>query len=185
MNATAPQIQNIKGHFYVSCKYGFKKTLQLICANKHIKIKFHHNFAVVRNKFVYIIWYERGFVNVTKIKSISKLHKSMSHFCKLFKVSSNNKKVTIDNITASGKFHQCINLKKLALFLEAQQFQTRYNRYKFPAIFVKIYKHGTLTIFGSGSFNIVGCRSLDHLSAVYNESVNNINQWKNQNVNII
>jgi TATA-box binding protein (TBP) (component of TFIID and TFIIIB) len=177
MEATTPEIRNIKAHFSIK-KKNLKHYLHAKCDLKQISIKFYHNFFVIREKYVYIIWYKCGFVNVTKIKSENDIICALNHFCTTFDIYNVSDGIIVDNITASGKINQFINLKKLSAFLIDQHFEIKYNKFKFPAIFVKIYKFGTLTIFGSGSFNIIGCRSMTDLSAVYIEGIRCIKQWK-------
>ena len=184
MEATQPKIQNIKAHFCLSHQNNLKSYLLAKCNAGKISLKFHHNFAVVRSKYVYIIWYQSGFVNVTKIKSEKHVKRACKHLYKILDLPYDLCHSVVDNITASGKFNHCLNLRKLAIYLENNNFKIKYNRYKFPAIFVKVFNCGTFTIFGSGSYNIIGCRSINNLMTVFEKSVNHIQKW-HQHVNII
>lgn len=163
---TAPRINNVKLHILLT-EDGIEilKTSLL-----KIEKKSFNNFCVVKNGFTYIIFSNKGFVNITGIRGFSQLVDVVPHFCEVFnlKPSHISSDIVIDNISAAGNFHQRVNLE--ALWKQVgETFCVRYNRDRFPGAFCKKKKFGTLTLFPSGLYVIVGCKSATHVQAIYLE----------------
>ena len=78
-------------------------------------------------------------------------------------------KLVIDNISASGDFHQTVNLVKLQQMINAGEYPnitTHFDRNFFPGAFCKIVGLGTVTVFQSGKFVIVGSKCQEHVDQV-------------------
>lgn len=154
------KLNNIKGHFSTVKIRKLKTKLKEFSLDTNMNVKLYHNFCVLRDKFVYIIWFNSGFVNVTKITSPDMMETSILHFCKVFSIRSKHvSSFIIDNLTASGKLQCKINLRQLSsLKVDKTLMGIDYNVAKFPGAFIHVYNEGTFTIFGSGSYNIIGCK---------------------------
>lgn len=154
----APKINNIKAHFELrqNCANNFKRRLQ-----QRGDVTWHNNFAVVRDVYTYIIFPDKGFINITGIKSVCGTSEVISKFCKTFDLSEKDvfTELTIDNISSSGTFGRTINLDKLLQLInsaEKKEFTVHFDRNFYPGAFCKKIGFGTVTVFSSGKYVIVG-----------------------------
>lgn len=143
--------------------------------NKEINTEKYLNFFVIKNKFSYVV-FKKGknnltHVNITKIRKISHVKKSVRHFLKLSK--SSKKQIyskQIDNITVTGKLKIPVEIIKfISRNNENSKIQKiKFNTQKFPGLFVKLKTGENLTLFGSGSFIILGLKSSEQINSVLN-----------------
>lgn len=148
-----PTIRNIKVGVNISvCKYR-----DWTIKRSSLNVVNHSNYSVLRDVFVYIIFWSGNYVNVTKIPSFKEVSKSVKHFQRILKINKCDYKITIHNICASGKFKKDYNLKKLHHILKEHiKGRVKLNQSVFPALYVK-YNIGTCIIFQNGKYTIVGC----------------------------
>lgn len=152
-----PRIRNLKvGVNIPICKYR-----QRAINNSKLNIVDHSNYSVIRDVYVYIVFWSGNYVNITKIPSIKVVKKSVEHFQRILNLKRSAFTITIHNICASGKFNKARNLKKLYKFMKNinnQEVRVKLNQSIFPALYVK-FKTGTCIIFQNGKYTIVGCES--------------------------
>lgn len=176
MEGTSPVVNNLKVHFLLdhSCIHHVTEVLRsredTVCYN---------NYFVVKNRFSFIIFPKSGFVNITGIKSFSHLPEVIPHFCKLFPhVGEKNiaSEIVIDNISAAGNFGQRVDLvclqhtvnrsKERGGAREKTCFTVHFDRNFFPGAFCRTRGFGTLTVFPSGKYVVVGAKCLEHVDKV-------------------
>ena len=157
---TSPKINNVKVHFKICKKVTLKDNLSHNCDTV-----WHHNFAVVRWRYVYTIWFNSGVINITGIPTIDDIRVAVADICELLEIRETDIKCfpIIDNITASGKLGKNIDLKKLKA---AQKINIAYNPDIFTGAFCKT-DNGTIIIFSTGSYNIVGAKCQHHVSTIF------------------
>jgi len=160
-------ISNIKLSLQISgLKYDdiLSKCVELKCSVKQ-------NFIVLFSKYTYSI-FEAGksgvlHCNVTKIRGFPDVPEATQEICSIFpNVSLSNP--IVDNITATIVSGRKINLQSLFLKLK-DNYKVFFNCQKFPGLFIKSPidgANGTISIFSSGTVNIVGVKATDHLKAL-------------------
>ena len=94
-------------------------------------------------------------VNITRIISLLEIERAIHLLQNLIDCQVFGKK--IDNIIATSGLNRQINLEKIFFESENSDFRLKYNREKFPGIFLKS-KFGTLILFHSGKIVILGCK---------------------------
>jgi TATA-box binding protein (TBP) (component of TFIID and TFIIIB) len=134
------------------------------------EVKTHNNFLVVREGVsTYIIFPNKGFINITGIRGFSILSSVIPTFCQIFGLERDeiSSDVVIDNISAAGNFWQRVNLVHLKSRLnkrgENNFFSVHFNRNRFPGAFCKTAGFGTLTVFPSGKYVVVGAKCQEHV----------------------
>ena len=129
-----------------------------------------------------------GTVNITGISSERVIPKALKYFCKIFNVKKSYiSDITIDNISASGSFNRYVDLSFLKWFVNSQDANqinrnpissVSFNANYFPAAFCKTFTIGTVVVFGSGKFNIVGAKCAQHVNQLFEAmSVNMRKLW--------
>ena len=81
----------------------------------------------------------------------------------------------IDNLTATSRlkigslYGGKLNFKAIISYLQrdAQVKTVKYVSQKFPGAFIKFHSGGTITLFPSGKFNILGCHTEKHIYHLY------------------
>jgi TATA-box binding protein (TBP) (component of TFIID and TFIIIB) len=137
--------------------------------------KTFNNFSVVREEHTYIIFPEKGFVNITGVRRFSELVSIIPKFCAAFGLAQTDvaSDVIVDNISASGDFYSRVNLSRLQQLLNRrggeEYFTVQFDRNFFPGAFCKTRGFGTLTLFPSGKFVVVGAKCLEHLEKTFQE----------------
>lgn len=151
-----PTIRNLK----IGVNISIRKYKEWTLKKSTLNVVNHSNYSVIRDVFVYIIFWSGDYVNVTKIPSSSDIDKSVQHFKKILKIKHCKYTITIHNICASGKFIRPYNLKRLHRFLKQCDLNAKIklNQSIFPALYVK-FKSGTCIIFQNGKYTVVGCDS--------------------------
>jgi TATA-box binding protein (TBP) (component of TFIID and TFIIIB) len=174
---TPPSINNIKTHIYLTPK-GRDKLLA------HIKlfdlpIKRHSNFFVCRDpskeRRVYIIFEKQGFINITGIRDFSSLNDVIPQLCNFFTllpIDVVSSEPIVDNISAAGAFNRRIDLNRLRQSLNSKSgldcyFTVILNRNKFPGASCRTKQSGTITVFTSGKYVIVGSKCLNHMEQIF------------------
>jgi TATA-box binding protein (TBP) (component of TFIID and TFIIIB) len=157
-------IRNIK----VSVKarnISLDNVIQVLNENS-VKWKNYSNFIIFKiNNFTFTI-FKKGkqfdnHINITQINSLNKIIKSLLILYKLFKI--NVISVQIDNIIATGYLNKKINLQSL---VESKIYNNiKYNSEVFPGLFIRL-KIGTVILFHTGKFVVVGCKDLNSLKCI-------------------
>lgn len=189
----APKINNLKIRTYVkeNCLNELLKNILEIeeknsfppTNQKKTIFKRFHNFIVFRCEFVFIIFPKRGAVNITGIKKIQFIKTAIQVFSNIFKISQENLgPIIIDNVTASGSFNTTINLQLLKKIVNEKLISNSilasasFNSSHFPGCFCRSHSVGTVAIFASGKFNIIGSKCLKHVSLLFSAMAAYINQ---------
>jgi TATA-box binding protein (TBP) (component of TFIID and TFIIIB) len=170
-----PVINNVKIHFKINRdqRLKLKEEIKKISEVKHIKR--HQNFIVFKSSYAFIIFPKSGTVNISGIKSLSDISNAIHCFCATFDISrsSISSEAIVDNITATGSFGQEVNLKTLKETInskeknQSQISAAAFNPNYFPAVFCKTFGIGTVLVFGSGKYNIVGAKCQEHVLEIY------------------
>jgi TATA-box binding protein (TBP) (component of TFIID and TFIIIB) len=145
--------------------------------------KRHHNFIVFRNDFVFIIFFSSGTVNITGIKGFSHITSALQTFCTVFNIKRRHlQDLTVDNVSANGQFSQLLDLAQLKQVINEREEKgdklissVSYNTNYFPAAFCKTFSIGTILVFNSGRFNIVGAKCQSHIREIYTEMLGIVN----------
>ena len=135
------------------------------------KLKKFSNFCVLQDKFSYIIFKKSKtkltHINITKIRCFCEIDESIKHFFDLFKIPFDYfHSMSIDNITITGKVNRKINL--LDFIQKNSDLSISHNPEKFPGLFVKFKGKGTLILFSSGSYVIIGAKSKQFITNIQN-----------------
>jgi TATA-box binding protein (TBP) (component of TFIID and TFIIIB) len=186
MDVTLPKINNLKVHIEVNnkCIDRIRKTLKL-SGRKWKKSKEFHNFLVIKDKYSYIIFPESknkkgkkkgGYINITGIKSFEDVENVIPELCVTFELNriQVTGEVVIDNVTANGDFGQKLHLPRIQEVINGETekdgntFSASFDRNYFPGAFCKTFpKIGTILIFPSGKYVIVGSKCVAEVQKVY------------------
>ena len=170
-----PSLKNLKIHFEVKgdkLAHLRARVEELLEFNQ---AKRHGNFITLSKKnekyapgFTYIIFQSRGFVNATGLSSYHQLSECVSIFCGIFHISRKNLKPTlrVDNITASGKFGADIDLRKIVILLQRGPHTAIYNVNHYPGLKFRVDKLGTVILFSSGKYTIVGLKCIQDATVI-------------------
>ena len=98
-------------------------------------------------------------MNATGIKNYKDLACIIKKNCVLCDLSEEcfYTSVTVDNLTASGKFEGSVDLHSLTV-QAGRDYICRFNPAIFPGVSIKIPNRGTILVFASGKFTIVGAK---------------------------
>ena len=132
--------------------------------------KRERSFLVLRQNKVVYTCFKSGFINVTGVRSIADIQKTIEHLAFYLGISGEDfSTIKIDNIHASCTLpEEKINLRKLIKILPVDSKlkikETRYNRQRFPGLTIKT-KIGSILWFSSNKVLITGCNSQASLTA--------------------
>lgn len=167
MGETGLAINNVKVHLELN-KNCIEHLTQVLETKKG---KWYNNFFVYKSgekKPTFIIFPKRGFVNVTGIKSFAEIPLLIPLFCEIFHVEERDitSGVTVDNISAAGNFRRRVDLVQLQQHVnkkgEKKYFTVHFDRNFFPGAFCRTSGFGTLTLFPTGKYVLVGVKCLEH-----------------------
>lgn len=139
--------------------------------------KRHHNFIVFRNNFVFIIFFGSGAVNITGIKDFGYITEALQTFCNTFRIKRRHiQDLLVDNVSANGSFAHTVDLSELKRVINERENQENklissasFNPSYFPAVFCRSFAVGTILVFNSGKYNIVGAKCHSHIKEIYTE----------------
>ena len=157
---------------------------ELITENRKRVVIQHNNFIVLRDSFVFIVFSPQGTVNITGIRDLLDIPRAISTFSNLFNIpSALLSEPVIDNITASGTFNALIDLQALKRLINTPEenngsiySSASFNASYFPAAFCKTFSIGTISIFGSGKYNIIGAKCQKDVQTLYQAMAVHISQ---------
>jgi TATA-box binding protein (TBP) (component of TFIID and TFIIIB) len=162
-----PIINNVKAHIVVNqtCIKKIKEQLFLK------ETKTYHNYLVIRDKYTYIVFPKKGHINITGIKNIFEIDNVIDNFCEDFKLNRNliTNCLKIDNISAGGDFGKKLNVGAIQekLNREKTEFTVKFDRNYFPGAFCKTFDVGTIIIFRSGKYVIVGAKCQEDVKKIF------------------
>ena len=158
-------ISNIKCSCVVKATEKWRKEIKKNCAINNFHFTERGNIFIIKHEFSLciiekkkIINYEEKYLhlNITGNRNFVALKKNLRTVKDfIFHPSWQVKTFEVDNICATIKYPLKIDLKKLNNVLQVSKFDFE----RFPAVFYKIVKKGTLLIFENGKINFVGCKS--------------------------
>jgi TATA-box binding protein (TBP) (component of TFIID and TFIIIB) len=165
---TVPKVNNLKGHISLTA-YGAQQLRKALMSKEK---KTYNNFVVVKEELTYVIFPDRGFVNITGVKNYSRLRQIIPQFCETFSVRGEDVAtgLVIDNISAAGDFRRWINLTSLQQKInlsERSHFSCHLDRNFFPGAVCKSPGLGTITVFPSGKYVIVGAKCQTHVHVIF------------------
>jgi TATA-box binding protein (TBP) (component of TFIID and TFIIIB) len=171
-----PKIFNYKISFRT--KIPFKIALaHLIVGENEIKsIKILHNYMIVKthNNYVYSLNFS-GFVNITGLKSENDIISAIKKLYELANQKIKRFRYNIDNITASGKFGCHIPLHTLRTYLNNHNInfpaQYTYNANFFCGGNLRYKNGGTIILFTTGSYTIVGVKCKKAIDTVFEDTM--------------
>lgn len=137
-----------------------------------LKVKHFGNFSVLRDVYVYIIFWSGNYINITKVPNVRRVKASIRHLISLFKnvtLDIDLRSLKVHNICASGQFIRSYSLRKLVDHFRKsdEAIRVKLNPVFFPGLFVK-YEGGTCTIFQNGKYTIVGCKNCTRIISIAN-----------------
>lgn len=169
---STPKINNLKVHILLD-------NSGVTCLRKSLFTtvkKSYNNFSVVKDTFTYIIFPQRGFVNITGIKGFLDIVRVIPHFCLFFGLDECNilSDIVVDNISASGNFWQRVNLVQLHQAINKKKVKScfvscTFDRNRFPGAFCRTRGFGTLTLFPSGKYVVVGAKCQEHVDNIFQQ----------------
>lgn len=154
-------LKNIKGHFKIpTIPYKYLKTR----LEKYPFAKFTNNFCslkVPNSTLSFIIFTKAKHVNITGVDSLTLFGEAPFLLAQIIRVSYTfffNTTCIVDNMTFSGSLNKLVNLSNLAKQLTTKKIILRYNPAIFPGLCAKILGKGSILVFISGKYSIVGVK---------------------------
>lgn len=163
------EISNIK----ISCIFrlpeNWKELLEKISIKRKLILKKNANIIIIKDIYVFCIFERKDkFIhfNVTKIKSYQDIFDFIFFFSKeYFTYDTKLISLKIDNITASFNLNRVLNLIKI----KESFTESKFNPERFAGVFIKS-KDGTIIIFRNGKVNIVGCKTINVVKKIWNQT---------------
>lgn len=153
-------LKNIKAIFYVP-----KQWLTTIPC---VEYRTYSNFSVLSNpsetskKRKYIVFPSSGAVNITGIASFKELGPGIRDLLFAYRRNCSKKELKkisqtlrINNLTLSGIIRGRVSISNLAEVLSRNHF-IRYDYNIYPGLYLKVQNLGSLLLFSSGKYSIVG-----------------------------
>ena len=168
-----PVIRNIKLSFKVKKNQlqSLKKTLERLLVRSPTLFIQKQNFVLCKLSVSFSIFITSGHINATGIKRFEDINRCFQLFHSMFKVSRKNTfKFQVDNITASGNWGEKIKLDKLKQIINSEKnadVLVSFDSNRFPGAFIKFKNMGTLSIFKSGKYNIVGAKNHTQIDNIF------------------
>ena len=125
---------------------------------------------------MFIIFFKKGAVNITGIKRFDDLSNAVENFCATFGINLQNiSNYIIDNVCAHGNFGRALDLEDLKQRINRKEHVSSrietatLNISYFPAAFCKTFCIGTVLVFYSGKYNIVGAKCQQQVDEIFQE----------------
>lgn len=139
----------------------------------------YNNFVVIRADYIFTVFIPHGSINITGIPgpNFSNITEALNSFCRIVNINSDDiLKPIIDNISASGRYNNEIDLKRLKEELNSSERNplfksSSFNRSVFPAAFCKTNGIGTISVFRNGKYNIIGAKCQDDITKLYSKLI--------------
>lgn len=167
---TRPRINNLKVHVVLTQSGTDQLKKSLLSKEKTT----YNNLTVVRQGFTYIVFPEKGFINITGVQSFDAAQDIIPQLEQVFGLRRFDlaSDIVVDNISAAGDFTTRVNLVQLQKRLNKGGeerntfFSVHFDRNFFPGAFCKTRGFGTLTVFPSGKYVVVGAKCLEHVEKI-------------------
>jgi TATA-box binding protein (TBP) (component of TFIID and TFIIIB) len=175
MDLLAPIVNNIKASIRL-------KDEDIVQLGKILKIKdvtVHKNMLTLRDSYTYVIFPESGFVNICGIKSFDDVPNVIDKMCKDFSLDKTKLRceITIDNVCASGDFKREIELCCLQEKIYCNKGFTVYKNQNYsPSAICKSTSFGTILVFSSGKYIIVGAKTLQDVERIFKDMTQIVEQ---------
>jgi len=171
-------VKNIKISFHTKSE---PNTLREVAKQLVKEKKIFPSFFVYKfSTFTFIIYYT-GHINVTGLRLLNDIYLCYTHLVTIPGVSEVHA-VKIDNITLSGQ----VSLKpyRFIPFIKAQAIKSSFDKIRFsqeifPGAQFKLFNKGTLVLFRSGKFNLVGIKNYSdaiHLTEALIKDLSSFNE---------
>lgn len=163
------EISNIKISCIFQLPENWKELLEKISIKRKLILKKNANIIIIKDIYVFCIFERKDkFIhfNVTKIKSYQDIFDFIFFFSKeYFTYDTKLISLKIDNITASFNLNRVLNLIKI----KESFTESKFNPERFAGVFIKS-KDGTIIIFRNGKVNIVGCKTINVVKKIWNQT---------------
>lgn len=169
------KISNIKCSLTIKTDYKWRNKIKSKCCENNISFVTRGNITIIKCGFSVCIIQKKYkndclpilHINLTGIKDFSVIQKCKKFlFDNILDPSWQEQDFRVDNICATFSFPQKINLQHLYHIFEL----SRFNRERFPAVFLK-HVCGTVLVFESGKINILGCKSVNQIKQVWKQTL--------------
>ena len=162
-----PIVSNIKFRFTIQCE---SMSALVTLLKERFNARTYGNFAVLRIVRTTYTVYSNKCVNVTGVRNFSLMQEAVQLFCSAIGISQEHdtSPTIIDNLTANGHFQQRVSLFELCQTINAnpqRSFQPTFNPNYFPGAILRSGQ-GTITVFGTGSYVVVGCKTRDKIETL-------------------
>jgi TATA-box binding protein (TBP) (component of TFIID and TFIIIB) len=139
---------------------------------EYISRKPGRNFFILRIfSCTFTVFPKSGHVNLTGLRRHNQIRPAINLFAKLFKLKRRLSKSKVSNTTYTGKINCLIPPGKstpIAKLLHDYKtspstpitpFKLEFRASHFPSILLKVEEEGTITVFNSGYYIIIGCKN--------------------------
>ena len=177
---TFPLTNNVKIHFKISQSecINLINILQILTYSPNIILTKHQNFIIVKvlspTSLTFTLFCKEGYINATGIKNFISIASCLNTFQLLFNIPPRNiLSLTVDNSTSSGTFGKNINLAEVKRkinsikYLSSVKVSSKFNLNFFPAVFIKFVGKGTIAIFQTGKYNIIGAKCPNNILHIF------------------
>ena len=158
-------ITNFKGHFRYTNSEENKRRVRNLTSGDKCSVKHHANFTVLKSEFTFVVFWTAGFVNVTKVRRLDQLNTSVvREFGNITGIFSANSPI-VDSIHAKGS----VTLTHPLRTLHESAIQLGFNAELRPSYFSGLIvrsAEGTLIVFQSGKYFILGSKTVDNTEKV-------------------
>jgi len=156
-----PKTYNVKCRFRIQEKLSIPEELEPFVTT-------HSNFVVLRLlHFVITSFYKAKSVNVTGVRNFDDLEKARQAFNDFIKpkIKVEKEDVIVDCSTSSGRTNQKvhIDLPKIQADIDGEKIGVSYNPHYFPGAVIRRKKKGTVILFRTGSYIILGSKSAEEV----------------------
>ena len=154
-------------NYKVSIKYTlFGNTIDSKLHNISIRKKGTSFYIFKLGDYTYSV-YSKGHINITGLKTIRDIFQSIKQIENVLNMSITH--FNIDNVTYSDKLKTPVTtysfVDLLHFIKQSNKFTSvQYSAQKFPGAFLKLIQFGTIILFSSGKYTLVGCNSISKIS---------------------
>lgn len=157
-----PILSNIKIHFHICSSINIQEKLEFL--QDYCLVKKYGNSTVLREADIIITIFNSHLINITGISKAGGVETAVDSFCLLFAIPKEKivGEIKIDNTTVSGRLHHQVNLSEVVKHVNdhVEGVRAIFNPHFFPGCFLR-GTHGSITLFHSGAYVIVGCGGLN------------------------
>jgi TATA-box binding protein (TBP) (component of TFIID and TFIIIB) len=168
MDLSVPKINNIKARIELRNKDLAELQRSL---KSRLNVRRYGNFIVIKKKLTYVVWPDSGTVNIIGLTRFQDVSSAVLEMCQEFKIKESRfrSQLIIDNVCANGSFGKLIELSKLEKKLYGNKsFKVNLNRDYRPGAVCRTFAGiGTIIVFSTGAYIIVGAKCLEHVETMF------------------